>query len=48
MQRPSLSRPADGFLDLGRLGLVLEPLIQDMACTAKNDITRNFSKYAGA
>ena len=24
----SLPRPTDGFLDLGRLGLVLEPLIQ--------------------
>ena len=26
--RPSLARRADGFSDLGRLGLVLEPLIQ--------------------
>ena len=24
----SLARPADGFLDLGRMGLVFEPLIQ--------------------
>ena len=24
----SLAHPADGFLDLGRMGLVLEPLIQ--------------------
>ena len=37
----SLARPADGILDLGRLGLVLEPLIQGIKWMGRKQILMN-------